>query len=138
MQNAKAKMTIKALVAGIALVAMTGPVFAQRPLQAKFDKTKTMTLTGIVTNVDWKNPQAHVFINVKDGSKVVTGGGEDPLTLWDVPSRERLGTFGETGFNSLAVQFDEEEDTLVTLGAAGSGVLLFDILYGVLDPRIRY
>jgi WD40 repeat protein len=63
----------------------------------------------------------------KDGSKVVTGGGTTPLTLWDVRSRERLGTFGQAGFNSLAVQFDEEEDTLVALGAAGSGVLLFDI-----------
>lgn len=83
MQNAKAKMTLKALVAGIALVAMTGSAFAQRPLQAKFDKSKTMSLTGIVTNVDWKNPQAHVFVNVKDGNKVVNWAVEleSPLVL---------------------------------------------------------
>jgi DNA-binding SARP family transcriptional activator/WD40 repeat protein len=66
----------------------------------------------------------------KDGSKIVTGGGYDPLTLWDVPSHERLGTFGQAGYNSLAVQFDEGEDTLVVLGSQGSGVLLYDIASG--------
>ena len=66
----------------------------------------------------------------KDGSKVVTGGGVDPLTLWDVRSRERLGTFGQAGLGSLAVQFDEDEDTLVVIGSQGSGVLLYDIASG--------
>jgi WD40 repeat protein len=66
----------------------------------------------------------------KDGSKVVTGGGLDPLTLWDVRSRERLGTFGQAGYNSYAVQFDEDEDTLVVIGSQGSGVLLYDIASG--------
>jgi hypothetical protein len=40
---------------------------AHRALAAKFDATKRQTLTGIVTNVDWRNPQAHVFINVGSG-----------------------------------------------------------------------
>ncbi|HTQ99841.1 MAG TPA: DUF6152 family protein, partial [Candidatus Acidoferrum sp.] len=61
----------------------SGSAFAQRALQAKFDKTKTMTLTGIVTNVDWKNPYAHVFVNVKDGNQVVNWAVEleSPLVL---------------------------------------------------------
>jgi WD40 repeat protein/DNA-binding SARP family transcriptional activator len=66
----------------------------------------------------------------KDGSKVVTGGGFDPLTLWDVRSHERLGTFGQAGYASVAVQFDEDEDTLVIVGSQGSGVLLYDIASG--------
>jgi WD40 repeat protein len=64
----------------------------------------------------------------KDGSKVVTGGYLTPLTLWDVRSHERLGTFGQAGvFGSRAVQFDKNEDTLVVIGSQGSGVLLYDI-----------
>jgi hypothetical protein len=31
---------------------------------AKFDDTKPTELTGIVTNVDWRNPHVHVFVNV--------------------------------------------------------------------------
>jgi WD40 repeat protein len=62
----------------------------------------------------------------KDGSKVVTGGRIGPLTLWDVRSRERLGTFGQ----GSAVQFSEDGDTLVVIGSEGSGVLLYDIASG--------
>jgi WD40 repeat protein len=73
----------------------------------------------------------------KDGSKVVTGGYTEPLTLWDVRSRERLGTFGQAGSSSVAVQFSQDEDTLVVIGSQGSGVLLYDIASGreQLAPR---
>ena len=33
---------------------------------AKFDDTKPITLNGIVTLVDWRNPHVHVFMNVQD------------------------------------------------------------------------
>ncbi|MDR0780941.1 MAG: hypothetical protein LBF16_09665 [Pseudomonadales bacterium] len=41
---------------------------AHHPIQAKFDPAKKQTLTGIVTEVDWRNPHAHVFMNVTNGS----------------------------------------------------------------------
>jgi hypothetical protein len=37
---------------------------AHHPLAAKFDETKQLELSGIVTAVDWRNPHAHVFVNV--------------------------------------------------------------------------
>jgi hypothetical protein len=39
---------------------------AHHEILAKFDDTKPMTLTGVVTDVDWRNPHVHVFMNVKD------------------------------------------------------------------------
>jgi hypothetical protein len=48
------------------LVMATAVVAAHHPLSAKFDSTKPMTLTGVVTLVDWRNPHVHVFMNVKD------------------------------------------------------------------------
>src|SRR5690606_10965243 len=37
---------------------------AHHPIQAKFDAETPTTLTGRVTAIDWRNPHAHVFINV--------------------------------------------------------------------------
>src|SRR3954466_6618841 len=37
---------------------------------AKFDDKKPLRLRGVVTLVDWRNPHAHVFVNVKSGEQV--------------------------------------------------------------------
>jgi hypothetical protein len=37
---------------------------AHHPVQAKFNADATTSFTGVVTAVDWRNPHAHVFINV--------------------------------------------------------------------------
>ncbi len=47
-----------------------GPVTGHHALQAKFDETRPMTLSGIVTLVDWRNPHVHVFVNVPRGNGV--------------------------------------------------------------------
>ena len=48
------------------LLLASAPAFAHHAVAAKFDDKKPMTLTGIVTSVDWKNPHVHVFMNVKN------------------------------------------------------------------------
>jgi hypothetical protein len=57
---------LAAAITAVALLAARGAL-AHRALAAKFDETKSQTLAGIVTLVDWRNPQAHVFINVGRG-----------------------------------------------------------------------
>jgi hypothetical protein len=52
----------------IALLGAAAPLVAHHEILAKFDDTKAVTLTGIVTDVDWKNPHAHVLISVKSGA----------------------------------------------------------------------
>jgi hypothetical protein len=37
---------------------------AHHAVAAKFDDGKRLELSGIVTNVDWRNPHVHVFVNV--------------------------------------------------------------------------
>ena len=41
---------------------------AHHSFDAEYDASKTATLTGIVTKVDWINPHAYIFINMKDES----------------------------------------------------------------------
>ena len=36
-----------------------------------FDATKTVTLTGVITSIEWANPHTHVYADVNDSGKVV-------------------------------------------------------------------
>jgi len=52
------------VLAGLLLAAV--PLMAHHEILAKFDDKKPVTLSGIVTLVDWRNPHVHVFMNVQD------------------------------------------------------------------------
>ena len=60
---------------------------AHHAISAKFDDKKPMTISGVVTLVDWRNPHAHIFINVKDpkGTGVLNWAVEleSPIDLQD-------------------------------------------------------
>src|SRR5688572_23868493 len=58
-----------AVVAAVLLTVVTG--HAHHAISAKFDETKTTSISGIVTLVDWRNPHVHVFMNVKNAKGVV-------------------------------------------------------------------
>jgi hypothetical protein len=60
-----------ALIVATLLAAALGsavPLLAHHEILAKFDDTKTSTITGVISDVDWKNPHVHVFVNVKKGN----------------------------------------------------------------------
>jgi hypothetical protein len=57
------KLIFPALVLVVILTHVPG--FGHHPILAKFDDKKPQTLSGIVESVDWKNPHAHVFMNVQ-------------------------------------------------------------------------
>src|ERR1700752_3159758 len=45
------------------------PLAAHHEILAKFDDSKRMTLSGVGTLVDWRNPHVHVFMNVRDAGR---------------------------------------------------------------------
>lgn len=53
-------------LAGLALAATTLPVSAHHSFAAEFDRDKPITLTGTVTKLEWTNPHARIYIDVKD------------------------------------------------------------------------
>jgi len=54
---------------GLLLAAM--PVLAHHSFAAEYDSTKPISLTGAVTKVEWMNPHARFYVDVKDeGGKV--------------------------------------------------------------------
>ena len=59
------------LAAGIGLM-LAVPVFAHHSFAAQYDRDKPITLVGPVTKIDWINPHARFFVDVKDANgKVV-------------------------------------------------------------------
>jgi hypothetical protein len=57
----------------LALLWAAQPVVAHHSFGVNFDATKPVTLTGIVTKIDWRNPHTHLYLDVKDDAgRVVT------------------------------------------------------------------
>lgn len=74
------------IVAAIAatLLFATVTLVAHHSNAAQFDAAKRVTLKGEVTKIEWTNPHAYIYVNVKDDSgKVVTWSleGFPPNTL---------------------------------------------------------
>ena len=59
------------LVAGIGLLAPTAAL-AHHSFAAEYDAKKPVTLKGTVTKVEWTNPHARFYVDVKDESGKVT------------------------------------------------------------------
>lgn len=57
-----------AAVLGLAAV----PALAHHSFAAEYDAAKPVTLTGTVTKVEWMNPHARFYIDVKDDAGKVT------------------------------------------------------------------
>ena len=62
-------VVVGSLIASFAMFLGVTPVSAHHAVGAKFDTTKTVTLKGFVTQIDWANPHVHVFIKAQDASR---------------------------------------------------------------------
>jgi hypothetical protein len=56
------------LLTSAVLLCGVASVRAHHSFDAEYDSSKPITLTGIVTRLDWSNPHAYVFVSVKDAS----------------------------------------------------------------------
>jgi hypothetical protein len=58
--------------AAFILVLAAVPTFAHHAFSAEFDANKPVNLTGSVTKIEWMNPHAWFYIDVKDEAGKVT------------------------------------------------------------------
>ena len=66
----KAKLAI--LLASAGMLASALPVFAHHSFAAEYDASKPVELKGVVTKMEWTNPHARFYIDVKDANGNVT------------------------------------------------------------------
>jgi len=64
------------LAPAIVLFAGAHPVVAHHAFAAEYNANRKVLLTGNVTKIDWANPHAHFFLDVKDGS--------GKISAWDL------------------------------------------------------
>jgi hypothetical protein len=60
------------LIAGAGLLMSALPVFAHHSFAAEYDASKPVELKGVVTKVEWTNPHARFYVDVKDANGTVT------------------------------------------------------------------
>jgi len=60
------------LVTGAGLLLSAPAVFAHHSFAAEYDATKPVELKGTVTKVEWTNPHARFYVDVKDTNGKVT------------------------------------------------------------------
>jgi hypothetical protein len=58
-----------------AMAATATPVIAHHSFAAEFDASRPVQLKGTVTKIEWMNPHAYFYIEVKDASGNVTSWG---------------------------------------------------------------
>src|SRR5436190_22630890 len=66
---------------GLGMLLTATPLLAHHNITGKFDPSKTRTLKGVVTKLDWANPHVHVVIDVLDGKTVTNWAVELESTL---------------------------------------------------------
>ena len=62
---------LQGLAIAAVLMLTAAPVFPHHSFAAEYDANKSITVTGTVTKVEWMNPHARFYIDVKDDKGVV-------------------------------------------------------------------
>jgi hypothetical protein len=92
-------MRARFLLSGVAVLAAAIPLLAHHSFAAEYDAAATVTLKGVVSKVEWTNPHAYIYVDVKDETgKVTTWGmeGYPPNTLTRTGFTRHVVSEGDT------------------------------------------
>ena len=102
-----------ALALGLGSLVATAPLFAHHSFNAQYDRAKPTTLKGTVKRVDWINPHARFFVEVKD----VSG----KAILWEVELAAPAGLIRQ-GWTRNSLKIGDEVTVSGSLAKDGSNL----------------
>ena len=92
-------MKVRFLLSSVAVLIAAIPLAAHHSFAAEYDSSAIITLKGVVSKVEWTNPHAYIYVDVKDETgKVVTWGmeGYPPNTLTRTGFTRHIVSVGDT------------------------------------------
>jgi len=81
------------------ILGFTVPVATHHAVGGEYDPNKPITVTGTVTKIDWVNPHARVYFDVKDATGTVTN--------WSVELAARV-VLERMGWNGRSLKIGEK------------------------------
>jgi len=90
---------VRFLLSSVAVLIAAIPLAAHHSFAAEYDSSAIITLKGVVSKVEWTNPHAYIYVDVKDETgKVVTWGmeGYPPNTLTRTGFTRHIVSVGDT------------------------------------------
>ena len=66
------RFKLAAFLTGVGLLAAALPALAHHSFSAEYDSKKPITISGVVTKMEWMNPHARFYVDVKDADGKIT------------------------------------------------------------------
>ncbi|HEY1241471.1 MAG TPA: DUF6152 family protein [Bryobacteraceae bacterium] len=105
------------LWAAVAALTCAAPVIAHHSFAAEFDSSKTVTLHGVVSKVEWVNPHIFIYVDVKDEN--------GKTTTWALQSLPPLFFRGSGLTKDLLLSNKQEVTVTANPAKDGSGTYGF-------------
>ena len=83
-----ARYALTLFAAALAVATLAGPVAAHHSFAA-FDRAKTQTWEGVITDVQWKNPHSWLYVDVVDEKGTSTKWGFESVSPAQFAQRVR-------------------------------------------------